>query len=186
MLRTATICALGLSLLLAVAESGRSHGTTQAREFFFRDFFLDPWKMPAGDPPAGQNTAPVETPADISAETPDTLATPAVPASSTQPLPEPGANKTILLLTLSALLLITAGTLPWHWPGKLIRWSKRRQLHRLRKKYRQQEHSPAFYQELKATLGLPPGATDQDIAQALQFCSCELPAVLRHAHARFR
>jgi hypothetical protein len=185
MLRTATICALGLSLLLTAAEPDRSHGTKQAREFFFQDFFLDPWKMPAGGPPAGPNAAPAESPAS--------LAAPTAPANSWPPppaLPGPWWDATILLLALAALLLITAGILPWHWSDQLTQglllWRKRRQLHRLRQKYRQQEPSPACRQALKATLGLPPGATDQDIIQALQYCSYELPAVLRHAHDRFR
>lgn len=190
MLLKAIICVLGLTLLLTAAEPTRRPAQNQAREFFFRDFYLDPWQIPEADPNhlnVAQN-APESSPDDPALTlTKPGAPVPSVPQQPSQPFPA----GTILLLALAVLLAIKASILPLRQSGKstplFTRFTTRYMIRRLQKKYHQHEHTPEFRQALKETLRLPPGATDQDIAQALQdCCNQELSAIIRDGHNRFR
>ncbi len=192
MLRTIiTIWMLAGMPLLTLAENAPPEKKCQAHEFFFRDFFLDPWQSSESATPSQWDN---QTEAEIKSETEEVPAPAIAPPTSPdpqEPIAQAPSGSRILLLLAGAtlLLLIASGRLQqlaekgnaWR-----LRWAKNRKLKRLRKKYHQQEEIPEFRQALKDALELPPGATDQDLLQALQEYGQEWTALLKTGYDRFR
>ena len=191
MLRTTTIFSLGLTLLLAVSANSTT-AETQCRAFFFRDFFLDPWQIQ--EAPSQPESASESDAASTQESTPVTLTTPNTAVATEareQEITFPIWS--ILLLALATLLFIRGITLPL-WPASgrpgaerqhTLR-AKRKKLRQLQKTYRLREQTAEFRQALKEALGLPPGATDQDISRALHDCNSETMSIPNNDYHRFR
>lgn len=189
--RVTTIFSFGLILLLA-GSANSAPAETECREFFFQDFFLDPWRIPAENPPP--ESASEGESVNISLLPVAALTTPsAAIAAEAQEQETTFPLWSILFLGLAIIVFSRAITLPlWSTSGRVVAnrkhalRAKRKKVRRLQKTYRLREQTTQFRQELKEALELPPGATDRDISRALQDCNSEIISTLNNDQNRFR